>query len=761
MYSGKNELDIIFERNLKWKLLKRAFTSAEGIKVLVNIFRFYDATNTGKINKDNWITALISNGLLIGITKEQLSSLFEKYKEENSEMIDYKKFSFDLFFNPSKISLKKVNLNNNNYYSQTESMINSRKFNNNVFLNINETTPISKSQNISNIKNNANNSFPLINTNRNNENIRYDYLNQRINNKYNNNISGIEYSGSHVNSIRNSINYFKSKINSNNGLNYYRFIQQIKSKSLTDDRIPKSFLPIALQNIGVFYTQNELQKFFNALGCDEITINTFSLTKIIELIKDDMNEYRKNIVKDAFNNICNKLNNNNGSISLNTLKQMFKPEMHPEVLNKKRTSNDIYMQFTETLDIFVNLNNIVNNINLDQFIDYYSGISPSIYNDSYFAHIINNVWSNKENNKDNNLSNNNKTNISKSSSMPKIAYDKLNIDNFNINYYQNKKNNLNENNYINNNNINKERNNNSNAKINLPLFYYNRNNNYQKYSTLSKSTNNNENNEYYQNSNNNYSLSPNSKGKYQNQFDNIEQNNLNNIRNSPSYKKINDNLMNRDLNLISSNENTNKNIDITPIIDKLREIFILRGIKSIFYFQRMLYVYDINHTGEISFTNLQNIIQAYNYNFSNEEMNNLFQFYDKENTGYIKYNNLFMEIFGNMNMMRYTLVKKLFDEFPKNQNGNINIDIIKNSFCASKHYDVINGKKTNDEVYGEFLECIEIFREYINNLNGGISRNELTFEEFCDFFGEMSLEIQNDIEFSNFVQSCWKINNDY
>ena len=120
-----------------------------------------------------------------------------------------------------------------------------------------------------------------------------------------------------------------------------------------------------------------------------------------------------------------------------------------------------------------------------------------------------------------------------------------------------------------------------------------------------------------------------------------------------------------------------------------------------------------------------------------------------------------MEILGDMNMMRYTLVKKLFDAFPKNQNGSIDIDVIKKSFCPTQHYEVINGNKKTDEVYREFLELIEIFREYKNNLKGGVANNELTCEEFCDFFGEISLEIQNDYAFSNLVQNCWRINTDY
>ena len=767
MNSVKKDLDILFERNLKWRLLKRAFTSADGIKYLVKIFRYYDLTNTGKINKDNWITALLSNGLLIGITKEQLSGLFDKYKEENTEMIDYKKFAFDLFFHPSKIALKKSNINNyNNYYSHTEEVTNSNRYNNNAFVNINETSSVSKSQSLNN--KNLNNSFPLMSPNligkyENYENnMRYNYLNNRITHHSNNSL-GIDYNGSHVNMINNALNYFRSKININNGLNYYRLLSQLKSKCSADNKIPKNFLPIALQNVGVFYTQNELQNFFYALGCHDITINTFSFSKIIELIKDEMNEERKKIVINAFNNICTTLNKSSDSITLNDLKEVFKPETHPEVINKRRTPNDIYMQFTETLEIFAQLNNIINNITLEQFIDYYSGISSSIYNDSYFEHIINNVWSIKKisNDSDNNVTSNN-NNMVKSPSMPKI-YDKLNIDNFNINYNQNEKNNsnVNENVYNNNNFSNRERNNASNTKINLPLFYYNKSNNYRNYGGLPKSTNFSENNELFQNRNNNYALTPHSKEEYQKLYGGIEQNNsqkFNDICSTPSYNKISENLLNKDLNLISTKESNNTNVDISPIINKLRQMFILQGIKSIFYFQRMLYVYDINHTGEISFTNLQNIIQAYNYNFSTEEIKTLFQFYDKENTGFIKYNYLFMEIFGNMDMMRYTLVKKLFDSFPKNENGSISIDVIKKSFCPIQHYEVVNGKRKTDEVYGEFLELIDIFREYASNLKEGVPKNDLTFEEFCDFFGEISLEIQNDYAFSNLIQNCWMIN---
>ena len=745
MNSVKKELDKIFERNLKWRLLKKSFTSAEGLKVLVNCFRYYDFNNTGKINKENWISAILNNGLIIGITREDLSQLFENYKEENTDLIDYKKFSFNLFFKyNNKMSIKKTNISYNNIYNQTESTNNFKKYNNNYYMNLNEGKPLSQSQNILNINNNQNNSIPLINNDFNNfENNRYNYRNRyKMMNNLDNSASGISYSGSYVNGIKNSIDYFKSKININNGLNYYKFISDLKSKCSADNKILKNYLPIALQSIGVFYTQNELQKLFCALGCEDITTNTFSFSKMIEIIKDEMNDSRKNLVTNVFNNLAK----NGNTISLNTLKQSFKPEKHPAVLNKRRNSNDIYIQFSESLDIFANLNNISNDITLEQFIDFYSGISSSILDDNYFNLVINNVWSEKENNIETNINSINNSNnlIKKSPSSPRINYNNLNIDNFNINYNEKDKNIIE--NYYSKNSLVKDRINNSNAKINLPLFYYNNTSNNKNLSSIPENSNQNINNSVF---------TPNSSRTNENILK--ENNGEKNIQmNSPSFRRNNLNLITEDLNNLSIN---NKNIDIAPIISKMREIFVLRGIKSIFQFQRMLYSYDLNHTGEISFVNFNTIIQAYNYNFSTNEIKNLFSHFDKENSGRMKYNALLSEILGTMNMMRFTLVKNLFDNFPKNQNGCIDINSIKNSFYPNRHNDVLNGSKTMDEVYREFLECLQIFIEYNSNLKGGVSQNELNYEEFCDFFGEISFGIQNDYIFSNYLQNCWRINN--
>ena len=514
MKSEKKDLDKIFERSLKWRLLKKSFTSVEGVRVLINNFRNYDLTNTGKINRDNWVKCLYSDGLTIGISKEDLSKLFDKYKDENSETCDYKKFAFDIFFkHKNNISLNKANPNGNIMMNLNDPNDNS-KINNNIITNNNyiytESSPLNnlrynneyssvvQNQKYLNTNNNSlNNSMPFINTNKSSDinginddkNYRHYYIRSRgKNNNLDIDTSNINYSGFHVNLLNNAVNYFHSRIHVKNGLTYYRFISELKSKCINDDKILKSNLSLILQDVGIFYTQNELENLFDSLGCSEITVNYFHLSKILELIKDDMNDNRKKIITNAFNYLSKIENNSNNTISVNTLKAKFNANMHPSVLNGERNAKDIYDEFCQTLDIFVNLNNGKNNFNLGDFIEFYSGISPSIFDDSYFENIINNVWS--INNQNNSITS------------------PMNTNNSNINNYKKYKNFS----------IRDRGNNKSHVRMNLPLFYYNINsdNNFDKYDKfhgLSKSINFKGNNNYNQNMDN--AFTPNSRSRYQ------------------------------------------------------------------------------------------------------------------------------------------------------------------------------------------------------------------------------------------------------
>ena len=61
-----------------------------------------------------------------------------------------------------------------------------------------------------------------------------------------------------------------------------------------------------------------------------------------------------------------------------------------------------------------------------------------------------------------------------------------------------------------------------------------------------------------------------------------------------------------------------------------------------------------------------------------------------------------------MNSFRRGIAEKAFKIMDKDRSGTLNIDDIKGVYNGKKHPDVIAGKKTEDEILGEFLDTFEM-----------------------------------------------------
>jgi Ca2+-binding EF-hand superfamily protein len=61
-----------------------------------------------------------------------------------------------------------------------------------------------------------------------------------------------------------------------------------------------------------------------------------------------------------------------------------------------------------------------------------------------------------------------------------------------------------------------------------------------------------------------------------------------------------------------------------------------------------------------------------------------------------------------MNQFRKNLAEKAFKIMDKDRSGTLNIDDIKGVYNGKLHPDVKAGKKTEDEILGEFLDTFEL-----------------------------------------------------
>jgi Ca2+-binding EF-hand superfamily protein len=101
----------------------------------------------------------------------------------------------------------------------------------------------------------------------------------------------------------------------------------------------------------------------------------------------------------------------------------------------------------------------------------------------------------------------------------------------------------------------------------------------------------------------------------------------------------------------------------------------------------------------------------------------MFDAFDRDRSGTVSYDEFIRGVRGPMNPFRIGLVKQAFTKLDKTGDGVVDINDIKGVYNGKHHPDVISGKKTEDEILGEFLETFEAH----HNLGGGRNDRSVTW----------------------------------
>ena len=109
-----------------------------------------------------------------------------------------------------------------------------------------------------------------------------------------------------------------------------------------------------------------------------------------------------------------------------------------------------------------------------------------------------------------------------------------------------------------------------------------------------------------------------------------------------------------------------------------------------------------------------------------------------------------------MNTPRKNLVKKAFDKLDRNKNGIVELDDIKGVYNAKFHPDVKLGKKTEEEVLSDFLDTFEL---HYSLLHPGSRDKKITFDEFIEYYNNVSMSIEDDRYFELMMNNAWNLNN--
>ncbi|OMJ76623.1 hypothetical protein SteCoe_23966 [Stentor coeruleus] len=209
----------------------------------------------------------------------------------------------------------------------------------------------------------------------------------------------------------------------------------------------------------------------------------------------------------------------------------------------------------------------------------------------------------------------------------------------------------------------------------------------------------------------------------------------------------------------NSPQSPSKNVSLSvrqegeAAIQKLRDRLASRGGRGIIGLARQFKIMDDDNSHELDMQEFTKALRDYRVEISNNEIQALFKYIDRNRSGAVDYDEFLRSVRGPMNGFRKALVAKAFNKLDADNSEILDINDVKKFYNARGHPDVRSGKKTEDEVLGEFLETFEMH----HNLDGGQNDRRVTREEFDEYYNNISMSIDNDQYFELMMNNAWKL----
>ena len=153
---------------------------------------------------------------------------------------------------------------------------------------------------------------------------------------------------------------------------------------------------------------------------------------------------------------------------------------------------------------------------------------------------------------------------------------------------------------------------------------------------------------------------------------------------------------------------------------------------------------DDNDSKTLEWPQFSKAIRDYRVDIDENDARTLFSYFDANRDGTVDYEEFLHRVRGPMNEGRKRLVERAFQKLDKNGNGVVELDDIRGVYNAKSHPDVRAGKKTEDEVLGEFLDTFEMHHSVFvpSTQVGGTGRDQsVTMDEFLEYYNHISASI--------------------
>ena len=150
-----------------------------------------------------------------------------------------------------------------------------------------------------------------------------------------------------------------------------------------DKKLSKEEMMYGLRDYGLNVSKTELEQLF--LMFDRDGNGFIDVDEFLIGIRGDLNERRKRLIKMAFDILDT---DGSGFVTVDEMNEKYDVSHNPEVQQGKITAAEAMRQFMKQWDRLDG----DGMVSLEEFEDYYKGVSSSIDDDDYFELMIRNAW---------------------------------------------------------------------------------------------------------------------------------------------------------------------------------------------------------------------------------------------------------------------------------------------------------------------------------------------------------------------------------
>jgi len=186
---------------------------------------------------------------------------------------------------------------------------------------------------------------------------------------------------------------------------------------------------------------------------------------------------------------------------------------------------------------------------------------------------------------------------------------------------------------------------------------------------------------------------------------------------------------------------------VDSILSNLRAQLKSHGANGIFGLGRKFRIMDDDNSKTVSFSEFTKALRETGVIIDESSARKLFAYFDNDSSGSLSFDEFLIGVRGELNDRRKALVGLAFKCIDKDSSGVLDLADITAAYDASKHPEVLAGKKTKAEV----------FREFLDNFDGGEKDGLVYPEEFERYYATLSASIDDDDYFELMIRNAWHI----